>query len=373
MNKIKIGLSISLTGDYSIQGIESFQGIKLWVSDANRDGGIFVKEYSRKLPIELVHYDDQSSVERCRANTEKLITVDEVNLLLGPYSSSLALKACEVAEGYNKTIWNHGGSTDEIQERDFRCVINAITPASNYSLGIIDLVRKTDPDAKNIATFQAENSGFSTRIARSASKYAQSLGLNVREYKFISGTKDFSAQLDDLEFYQPDLILGIGRAEDDLALAEQIFSRGLKSKAAGFIVASLKLFQDKFDKHADKILSVSQWEKGLQITPDTGPAPEEFANHFKSVYDREPDYVAAQGYNIGIIVQKCIGEVGTLNDSALREFAKSLELKTFYGTFHTDSNGNQIGHEMVVVQWQGGEKAIVYPQALAQSEIIYPR
>ncbi len=373
MNKIKIGLSISLTGNYSIQGIESFEGIKLWVSDVNRQGGIYLSNQGAAFSIELIHYNDESSVERCRANTEKLILEDEVDLLLGPYSSSLALASCEIAEEHNKTLWNHGGSTDEIEERDLDCAINAITPASNYSYGIIDAVIEADPNIKKIAAFSAENSGFSTRVANGAKEYAESLGLNVREYKFISGTKDFSDQLDDLNSYQPDLILGMGRAEDDLALSGQLFSEGLNSKAAGFIVASIKLFKDKFGKNADNILSASQWEKGLQIKPDIGPTPEEFAEHFKSVYVKEPDYVAAQGYNIGIIIEKCIQEVGTLDDLALREFAKEAEFKTFYGTFKTDSKGNQTGHEMVVVQWQDGEKVIVYPKSLAQALILYPR
>ncbi|MCI0482496.1 MAG: ABC transporter substrate-binding protein, partial [Candidatus Dadabacteria bacterium] len=62
MQKIKVGLSISLTGIYSVQGRESFEGISLWVSDVNGEGGIFVKEYGRKVPVELVYFDDESSV-----------------------------------------------------------------------------------------------------------------------------------------------------------------------------------------------------------------------------------------------------------------------------------------------------------------------
>ena len=256
INLLDIGLSISLTGNYSIQGIESFEGIKLWVSDVNRQGGIYLSNQDAAFPIELIHYDDESSLQKCKSNTEKLILEDEVDLLLGPYSSSLALASCEIAEEHNKTLWNHGGSTDEIKERGFNCVINAITPASNYSHGIIDALIEADPYIKKIATFSAENSGFSTRVSNGAKEYAESQGLNVREYKFISGTEDFSDQLDDLDSYQPDLILGMGRAEDDLALAEQLFSKEIDSKAAGFIVASIKLFKDKFNKKIiDRIIT----------------------------------------------------------------------------------------------------------------------
>ena len=91
-----------------------------------------------------------------------------------------------------------------------------------------------------------------------------------------------------------------------------------------------------------------------------------------SVYGKEPDFVAAQGYNVGIIIEKCIQETGTLDDLALREVAKGAQFKTFYGDFKTDSNGNQIGHKMVVVQWQKGEKVIVYPDSIAQAKIVYP-
>ncbi len=373
MNKIKIGLSISLTGSYSIQGIESFEGIKLWLQETNSRGGIFVKELGATFPIELIYYDDESSVEKGSSNVETLIKEDNVYILLGPYSSSLALAACEVAEKHNKTLWNHGGSTDEILEKKFTCVINAITAASNYSYGIIDAIKNADPNAKKIAAFSAKNSGFSTRVANGAKFYAESLGFDIREYKFISGTNDFSDHLDDLVSYEPDLILGMGRAEDDLALAELLFESKIYSKAAGFIVASIKLFKDKFGDKADGVLSASQWERGLQTVPDIGPTSQEFSAKFENIYGKEPDYVAAQGYNIGLIIEKCIQEAGTLDDLTLRRVAKSADFKTFYGTFKTDTNGNQTGHEIVVVQWQDQEKVIVYPYNLAQNEMIYPR
>ncbi len=275
MNGIKLGLSISLTGNYAVQGKESFEGVELWVDDINDRGGIYLEDQGANLPIEFIYYDDESSVDRCRDITEKLILENEVDLLLGPYSSSLALAAAEVAEENNKTLWNHGGSTDEIEERNFKNVINAITPASRYSFGIIDALRKADSSARKIATFSAENSGFSTRVANGARLYGEKRGFDVKEFKFISGTKDFSGFLDTLRDYEPDLILGMGRAEDDLALSKEIIEQGVYSKAAGFIVASIKLFKDELGEASEGFLSSSQWEKGACIEPDIGPAPED--------------------------------------------------------------------------------------------------
>ena len=373
IEKIKVGLSISLSGNYSIQGIESYEGVALWVEEANSRGGIFVEDLGARVPVEFIYYDDESSVSKCKSNIEQLILEDKVDILLGPYSSSLALAACEVAQEYNKTIWNHGGSTDEIEERRFKNVINAITPASRYSYGIIDCIRKADPNVNNIATFSATNSGFSTRIANAAREYGEKLGFEVKEYKFISGTLDFVSELDDLGSYNPDIILGMGRAEDDIALSKQIEKQGIYSKAKAFIVASIKLFKDELGDNSEGYLSASQWERGVQIEPDIGPTPLEFFSNFKFEYYKEPDYVAAQGYNIGLIIEKCIQMTGTLADLTLRQAALQADCKTFYGKFRTDDEGNQIGHEMVVIQWQKGEKVIVHPESAAQAQFIYPK
>lgn len=372
MEKIKVGLSISLTGIYSVQGRESFEGISLWVSDVNREGGIFVKEYGRMVPVELVYFDDESSVELCRANTKRLIAESKPDILLGPYSSSLSIASAEAAEEHGVTLWNHGGSTDEMEERGFTCLVNAITPASRYSEGIIKLVRSQDPRARKIAAFSAGDSGFSRNVAQGALASGRESGFLVREFKFSSGCQDFSGLLEEAGDFSPDLILGMGRAHDDLALAGQMIERKVRVNAASFIAASIKLFKDTFGRDAEGFLSSSQWESGLKITPDAGPSPEEFVKRFKSAYGKEPDYLAAQGYNIGLIVNKCVEDAGTLDDKTLREKARDVGFKTFYGLFGTDRNGYQTGHEMVVVQWQSGRKVIVHPKGYSEAPFIYP-
>ncbi|MEZ4547888.1 MAG: ABC transporter substrate-binding protein [Thermodesulfobacteriota bacterium] len=119
MKRIKLGISISLTGAYSVQGAQSFRGLSLYVSDVNERGGIHVAQLERKIPVDLVHFDDESDVDKCRSNVEKLLSQEQVDILLGPYSSSLALAAAEEAEPRGVTLWNHGGSTDEMDERGF--------------------------------------------------------------------------------------------------------------------------------------------------------------------------------------------------------------------------------------------------------------
>jgi len=370
---INIGISISLSGRYSIQGKESFEGLLLWIKDVNGSGGIFVGDYKKKAPLELVYYDDESSEDKCKKNVEKLILNDRVDLLIGPYSSGLTLAVAPLAGELKKTIWNHGGSSDDITNRGLKNIVSAITPAGEYFKGIVEMVRKIDGSARRIAIFMAEDSGFSASVADGAKECGRKNGFEVAEYKYLSGTNDFNSLLRLAREIEPDLILGAGRMEDDLLLAKQILEDKIRAKAIGLVVAGIKLFHEELGERTCGFLSSCQWERGIHVEPDFGPTPELFFNIFKDEYGKEPDYVAAQGYNIGLIIQRCIGEAGTLDDTALREAANRSDFKTFYGYFRIDPvTGKQLSHKMLTVQWQSGKKFIVYPGEMAEAEETYP-
>ena len=84
-DRIKIGGTVAVTGRFSSDwgpGIVEF--MKAWEKLVNAEGGVLVKEYNAKLPIELVLYDDESSPEKSVELYEKLAAVDKVNLFIGP-------------------------------------------------------------------------------------------------------------------------------------------------------------------------------------------------------------------------------------------------------------------------------------------------
>ncbi len=372
MKKIKLGVSISLSGRYMIQGKESFEGLCLWVKDINQLGGIFIKD--KRFPVELIYYDDESLVDNCQGFIERLIIDNKVDVLIGPYSSGHTLAAAPIAEKYKKILWNHGGSSDEIFQRGFTYMVSAITPASRYLTGVIDMARGLDKAANRLFMFRAEDSGFSTNVAEGVKRYGKEKGFEVIEFTYLSGTKDFSPFLKQVKESNLDIILGVGRAEDDLILARQIIENKVNSKAIGLVVAGIKEFQETLGKGSEGFLGPSQWERGIKIKPDFGPSPQGFFKGFKDAHAKEPDYPAAQGYNIGLVIQRCIEESGTLDDLILRETVKGLEFKTFYGDFKIDPfTGNQIGHKMVIVQWQGGNKYTVYPKEMAERDLMYPK
>src|SRR5262249_20738472 len=78
---IKVGFSMALTGSVAQNGKQLIMALELWRDDINASGGLLGR------PVELVYYDDQSNPSNVPGIYTKLITVDKVDLLLGPYGS----------------------------------------------------------------------------------------------------------------------------------------------------------------------------------------------------------------------------------------------------------------------------------------------
>lgn len=102
--EVTVGLSISLNGRFGPQGRQALQGIRLWQSYINAQGGIAVRN-GAKRSVRLIWHDDHSQISGARTNVLKLLREDQVDILFGPYSSSLT---------------NYGGTSDEIF-RKFDC------------------------------------------------------------------------------------------------------------------------------------------------------------------------------------------------------------------------------------------------------------
>lgn len=102
---IRVGVTVS--GKFSTE-VGPFQRLcKAWVDEVNRQGGIYLKKYGRKLPLKLITYDDRSDAATARRYYERLATLDRVHLLFGPYSSPLTFAASTASERHHAryTFW----------------------------------------------------------------------------------------------------------------------------------------------------------------------------------------------------------------------------------------------------------------------------
>jgi len=151
-----------------------------------------------------------------------------------------------------------------------------------------------------------------------------------------------------------EVALVAGRLEDDVRLAKLMVKERLGAKVVGMVGASTSIFKDALGKEAGRFVAPSQWEDDASYSPDVRPTAGELGL-------AGAEYPAAQACAMGLIAQRCVESAGTLEDGELWRAALVLDCTTFYGRFKMDSKGKQVGHSMVVTQWQGGDKRVVWP------------
>ena len=358
---IRVGICASLSGQFQVQGAQVLQGATAWVEDTNRRGGVFVRELSAFLPLTLIHYDDRSRAANVRELVRHLVVHDEVHLLLGPYSSGLTMAAAQVAEELGVVLWNHGGSADSIHQQGFRWTVNVLSPAGDYLTGVPELVLQTNPAAERLAIVHSSTGAFSRSVAQGAAEKASELGIElVFQETFDSPATDFAQLLELVEASSPDLLVGVGRIGDDLLLAQQLPTR-IEAMVA-LVATPIEQFRDALGARCDGFVGPSQWEASVKLNIDYGPNLPDITQRLG-----QTDYPMAQGYAGGLVAQRCIEETGSLEQAALRQAASALDFTTFYGRFKLDTTGRQVGHQVLLVQWQRGRKIIVWPPQLAQA------
>jgi branched-chain amino acid transport system substrate-binding protein len=115
---IKVGINAPITGDIPKVGEGTKYAARMWLEDINKAGGIEVG--GKKYPVELVIEDNESKAESAvKANT-KMISEDEVLVIVGPQSSKQAVPAGDVANNYETpmiTPWST--NPDSTKDRPF--------------------------------------------------------------------------------------------------------------------------------------------------------------------------------------------------------------------------------------------------------------
>ena len=373
-NTLKVGIPVSLSGQFQVQGRQALAGLQAWAEDVNRAGGVKVGDSDAGRPVSVVYHDAAGRTAQARRATERLITSDRVDLLFGPYSGVLALASAQVAEKHGRLLWNQGGASDTIYQQGFKWVVGVLTPASRYLAGWLPLVRDADPNAESLAILRASTGAFPEAVTSTVEGQAAQLGFKISLLKeFEPSINDFSAVLDEVEQARPDLLLGVGRIQNDLLLAGQLARRELGLKGVAVVAAPIQQFRDHLGKAADGFVGPSQWEAAVSYPCDVGPTGAQVLASLRSRGHQTVDYPMIQAYAAGLVAQHCVEETGTLEDSALREMAERLDFSTFYGRFRIDpATGCQEGRSVVLVQWQQGRKVVVGPPDRRQAPMVYP-
>ena len=82
---------------------------------------------------------------------------------------------------------------------------------------------------------------------------------------------------------------------------------------------------------------------------------------------------AGRGYGGCQILVEAIRRAGSLDSEKLRDAILKMNHDTVFGAFRVDRDGVQVGHKLLLFQWQDGKKVIVWPEELAANQPRFPR
>ena len=364
---IKIGASLSTTGTYAALGQNQLRGYQLCIKHANEKGGVLGRK------IELVTEDDKSDPAAAVKIYESLITEKRVDVILGPYGSPNAEAVAEVSEKYGKPMIASLAGTSAIFKKGRKYVFMVLSPAETWFEGMIDIAVKRG--FKTVAVIY-EDTIFPRTAATGTVEYAKRKGLTVvLNEAYPKGTADFNALLAKVRAANADVLAAGTYFDDAVAITRQMKTSDVNPRMFGVTVGGdSPKFYETLGKSAEFVYGTTQWEPGLVSLRAGGmipvarqyPGAKEFVEaHHKEFPGDDLSYHSAAGYGGCELLLEGIRQAKSLDGERMRAAILKLEFNTAFGPFKVDAGGFQLAKKALLVQWQDGKKAIVWPEELA--------
>lgn len=370
------GAPVSLTGNLANEGGDTLRGYQLWVNAVNSAGGITVGNTT--YHVALKYYDDTSSPAKSAQLTQRLISQDKVNFMLGPYGSAATLTDAPVAERNHIPMVEANGAAKAIFTPDNHYVFGVLSPTAEYARTMINAALALLIPPQTIAIIYASDA-FSKEVAFSARDYASQQGLNVVFFQQYPTTASGVTQmLGELKTSAngsaPDFILGSGHGDEAIATMKGCKTLGINAKLFGFTVGpSLPEFISTLGAEANDVLGSSQWTPQENYHGiDSFGTPANYTQLYEAAYHQAPSYQAAESTAAGLAFQYAIQNASSVEPVRVRDALASLDIMTFYGRLKFDSTGANVFKPMATIQIQYGHLVTVYPSDVANAQMIYP-
>ena len=371
---IRIGASLAQTGGFAALGQVQLHGYKLCVKHMNDKGGVL----GRKL--EMVVYDDGSDPATAVRLYEKLITQDKVDLVLGPYSSSIGEAVADVTEKYRMPMVAPSAGATSIYRKGRKFIFQVLSPAETYLEGLLDTAAKRG--LKTVALINADELAVRA-IAQGAIEVAKKKGLQVLFVDaYPQGNTDFATILTKVRAANPDVLGGATRFEDAVAITRQMKALNVNPRMVGLTIGvDLPKFYEVLGRDAEFVYGATPWvlelvdirAGGLIPIARQYPGARTFVESYKREFSgADLHYLSVSGYGGCQILVEAVRRAGSLNREKLRDAILKMDHNTVFGGFRVDRDGLQVAHKMLLFQWQDGKKVIVWPEELAYNQPRFP-
>jgi branched-chain amino acid transport system substrate-binding protein len=388
--EIKIGTLYASSGRYASISMPVHYGLKLWIDLKNAEGGVYVKAFDKKIPLKLVAYDDQSSTATAATLYNQLITQDKVNILVADSGSVLTSVAVPIARDHKMLLIDQTGTGAAFFTPDNPYIALMADPVSSiWPKPLAEFLIHDGPalGVKRIAMLYATNdfTGTQANTIRKLIKESNSGVELVFDEGVPTETSNYTVLLNNIRASNPDAVLHLGYASNDIAFLRNVQDNGIRFKFLFCLYPGIETELLEKNLGTKPLSYVFTYVTSLDITyqADFGMSLKEYSDAWHKKYADthvEFGFNSIAGYTTGLVLEKALATTDSLDQLDLRKaiFSLSGKLKTLDGAFELDATGGQIGELTPIGQFQPGDGdhlklVTVWPHALANGQPIYPR
>jgi len=382
---IKIGFSLALTGPLAPNGKQALLGAKIWEEEVNAKGGLLGRK------VELVNYDDQSNPANVPGIYTKLLDVDKVDLVIGPYGTNLNAPALPVIMQKGKTFIGFFAldiNAEFHYPKYFSMLPTGPKPREAFTEGFFQVAAAQNPKPQTVA-LTSEDAEFARNACEGARENAKTFGFNVVYDKtFPPGTTDFSPIVRALQAANADLVVACSYPLSSVGLVQAASELGLNPKMFGGAMVGLQatVFKDRLKAKLNGIVNYETWVPSPKLLARS-------ADFFKAYQDRAKAagvdplgyYLGGWGYAYSQLLGEAVEGAKSTNDDKLADYLRAHEFNTIMGDVKFGKNGEWTKSGMLQVQYHGitdaanletwrgmSYQTVLTPDDQKTGQIIYP-
>ena len=396
---IVIGSSLPLTGNFSVSGEKHQQGFELCVEMINENGGLLGR------PVELIVSDNRSDTETAINQYERLINLDNADVVFGTFSSKLTFPISAIMEKYGMIHPVPSGGALRIWEQGLKHAFyfqqNAAELFGSSPMALIESLIEEGERPKTVAVVNSDDffangiaAGLLGRtvenpgggiVADLAPGYLAEAGIEVvlEEHWPEEGFSDWLNLANSIKQANPEMVIGLtASAEEAVQLSRALQTVDAQPKLLYLSQGTQAEFREGLGEAAEGIIVQTSWHPDAPWVGELGGEEitnQEFQDAFEAKYGNPPDEDSAIPFAVCQGVEQAIRGAGTTDNAALSEWlhARTLDdpVRTVLGPFAWDERGLPLERSLLMAQWQGDELNFVYPtnEFEGVSELVYPK
>ena len=382
---ITIGFGMALTGPLAANGKQALLGAKIWEETINKKGGLLGR------PVKLVYYDDQSNPSTVPGIYTKLLDVDKVDLVTGPYATAMIAPAMPVVMQKGKVFIGLFGlavNSEFNYPKYFAMIPSGPETKPSFTKGFFEVAAQQNPKPQTVALVAADQE-FSRNACEGARENAKAVGMRVVYDKtYPPTTTDFSPIVRAIQATNPDIVSVCSYPLDSVGMVKAVNEIGFKPKMIGGAMVGLQatVFKTQLGPLLNGWVNYETWVPSEKmLTPEV----KEFLATYQSRAAAEGVdplgyYLGTWGYAYMELLGNAIAGAKSIKDDQVANYLRSNPVKTIMGDIKFGKGGEWAESRMLQVQYHGikgntvdqfkgmDTQTVLTPADLKTGNIIYP-